>query len=95
MEHYSGARLRLVLVTDAESKDVLGRLVAAILTRCHTAGASTTHLKKVHSEWCSKPRSEFGQKLAPASHRAANYILISLLDDRRRHEDHILGTMHT
>ena len=41
------------------------------------------------------PLSEFGQKLAPASRRAANYTLISLLDDRRRHGDHILGTMHT
>ena len=56
---------------------------------------TTAHLKKVHSEWCSKPLSEFGQKLAPASRRAANYTLISLLDDRRRHGDHILGTMHT
>ena len=48
-----------------------------------------------HSEWCSKPLSEFGQKLIPGSRRAANYTLISLLDDRRRHGDHILGTMHT
>ena len=53
------------------------------------------HLKKEHSEWCSKPLSEFGQKLIPGSRRAANYTLISLLDDRRRHGDHILGTMHT
>ena len=53
------------------------------------------HLKKVHSEWCSKPLSEFGQKLAQASRRAANYTHINLLDDRRRHGDHILGTMHT
>ena len=52
-------------------------------------------LEKVHSEWCSKPLSEFGQKLIPGSRRAANYTLISLLDDRRRHGDHILGTMHT
>ena len=70
-----------------------------ISTRIHTLKYSNkctfAHLKKVHSEWCSKPLSEFGQKLIPGSRRAANYTLISLLDDRRRHEDHILGTMHT
>ena len=59
-------------------------------SRCGAA-----HLKKEHSEWCSKPLSEFGQKLAPGSHRAANYTLINLLNDRRRHGNHILGTMHT
>ena len=62
-------------------------------TNIHIFG--NAHLKKVHSEWCSKPLSEFGQKLIPGSRRAANYTLISLLDDRRRHGDHILGTMHT
>ena len=45
--------------------------------------------------WFDGCLSEFGQKLAPVSRRAANYTLISLLDDRRRHGDHILGTMHT
>ena len=61
----------------------------------YTHSCTSAHLKKVHSEWCSKPLSEFGQKLIPGSRRAANYTLISLLDDRRRHGDHILGTMHT
>ena len=58
-------------------------------------GVMRLHPSWRNTEWCSKPRSEFGQKLAPASRRAANYTLISLLDDRRRHGDHILGTMHT
>ena len=39
--------------------------------------------------------SEFGQKLALASLRGANFPFIFLLDDRRRHGDHLLGTMHT
>jgi len=49
---------------------------------------------KVHSEWSTKPLSEFGQKLAPASLRGAIFTFICLIDERRRHEDHILGTMH-
>ena len=41
------------------------------------------------------PLSEFGQKSALANIRGANFTLICLLDDRRRHGDHLLGTMHT
>ena len=67
----------------------------ALGNEASSAASYSAHLKKVHSEWCSKPLSEFGQKLIPGSRRAANYTLISLLDDRRRHGDHILGTMHT
>ena len=40
---------------------------------------------------CILSLSEFGQELA--SRRAANFILISLRDDRKRHYNHILGTM--
>ena len=72
----------------------LSRL-SGIVFKVISCSPISAHLKKVHSEWCSKPLSEFGQKLIPGSRRAANYTLISLLDDRRRHGDHILGTMHT
>ena len=36
-----------------------------------------------------------GQKLAAASLRGANFTFICLLYYRRRHGDHLLGTMHT